>query len=316
MSALPLVSVIIPTYNCAAWIAQAIESVFAQTYTNLEVIVVDDGSTDDTRARLTPWDGRIRYIVQANGGPAKARNRGIKEARGALIAFLDADDLWLPEKLMRQWECLQQSADIGLVHTDTYHKYEPSAECVYLHRSRERFVNMCYPEFFLGNRVHTSTVLVTRTGLDRAGLFDESIRVPSTEDLDLWIRIAKDFAFGYVNESLVVYRHHNTNGSLDQLAMVQNEYRVLARAFGQDRRPSGSIPIDKITHRLFELAVLAGCCSLDAGSPATARSYFAAALSHKRASARTVALWLSTFLPRGTRSLFRRAKHIVSAPSA
>src|SRR5262245_23003010 len=101
----PLISVIIPTYNSARFVIDAVESALAQSYPSLEVIVVDDGSSDDTQERLGPWEGRIKYFYQPNSGPAKARNRGIKEARGDLIAFLDADDQWLPEKLNKQWEC-------------------------------------------------------------------------------------------------------------------------------------------------------------------------------------------------------------------
>src|SRR5690349_5838732 len=96
-----LISVVIPSYNAAAFVADGVESVFAQSYAPIEVIVVDDGSTDETAAALAPYLDRIRYVRQDNAGPARARNRGLQEARGQWIAFLDADDRWQPEKLAR-----------------------------------------------------------------------------------------------------------------------------------------------------------------------------------------------------------------------
>ena len=102
MTEAPLVSVVIPTYNRAGVICRTIDNVLAQTYRNTEIIVVDDGSTDDTQAKLRSYGGRIRVIAQSNAGPAAARNRGIEAATGDLIAFQDSDDLWLPNKLERQ----------------------------------------------------------------------------------------------------------------------------------------------------------------------------------------------------------------------
>src|SRR5436190_1570422 len=99
---MPQVSVIVPAFNAGRTISAALASVFAQTYRDFEVIVVDDGSTDDTAARIAEWGDRVLYVRQPNGGPARARNTGIGRSRGRLVAFLDADDVWLPEKLERQ----------------------------------------------------------------------------------------------------------------------------------------------------------------------------------------------------------------------
>jgi len=114
----PLVSVVIPAYNCAPFIGESLDSVYRQTYRNWEVIVIDDGSTDETRAILAPHTGRIRYFYQENRGTAAARNAGVRQARGELIAFLDNDDIWLPEKLERQVQVMQGSPECGLVFTD------------------------------------------------------------------------------------------------------------------------------------------------------------------------------------------------------
>ena len=111
----PLVSVVIPTYNSAEFLIQALESVFNQTYTNYEVIVVDDGSTDNTRQVIEPYRSRLNYIYQANQGVAVARNKGIEVARGEWIAFLDADDLFLPQKLQQQVAVFAAQPEIGMV---------------------------------------------------------------------------------------------------------------------------------------------------------------------------------------------------------
>ena len=113
----PLVSVIIPAYNSADFIDEALKSVFDQTYKDLEIIVVDDGSTDDTRAVLEKYGDRVNYHYQDNNGPASARNRGIKLARGKYIAFLDADDLWLPTKLEKQVALFKNRENLGFVTT-------------------------------------------------------------------------------------------------------------------------------------------------------------------------------------------------------
>ena len=114
----PLVSGVVPAYNCARFIGESLDSVYRQTYGNWEVVVIDDGSTDETRAALAPHIGRIRYFYQENRGTAAARNAGVRQARGELIAFLDNDDIWLPEKLARQVQVMQGSLECGLVFTD------------------------------------------------------------------------------------------------------------------------------------------------------------------------------------------------------
>jgi glycosyltransferase involved in cell wall biosynthesis len=114
------ISVVIPTYNSAAYLPAAIDSAFNQTLPPFEIVVIDDGSIDNTVEVLKPYEVRIRYIFQENKGPAAARNRGIAEANGDLIAFLDSDDVWLPEKLELQVPVLTENPKIGLVHSDFF----------------------------------------------------------------------------------------------------------------------------------------------------------------------------------------------------
>jgi glycosyltransferase involved in cell wall biosynthesis len=307
----PLISVIIPSYNSACFVPQAVQSALAQTYGRVEVIVVDDGSTDDTKERLAPLDSRIRYIFQKNGGPSKARNRGIKEAQGDLIAFLDADDLWLPEKLAKQWAVLQTNSEAALVHTDVYQLYAHSSESAYVYLGRERFSGWCYTEFFWGNRIQTSTVMITRRCIEQIGSFDESIQGASTEDLDLWLRIARHYPLTYVNEPLVFYRHHLSNGSLNQRVMTENEYYVLAKALNVNCALNKALDQGRIRQRLFELAFQAGYSNVDLDDLPHARRYFQQALSYNPWSAKVWAFWASTFLPielrKGLRSWKQRS---------
>ena len=121
MTTTPRVSVVIPTYNYGHLLEQSLESVFAQTYKDYEVILVDDGSTDDTPGIAARYEGRIRYFRKENGGPSSARNEGIRQARGPLIAFLDSDDLWLPHKLAVQTAFADAHPEYGLVYCDMQH---------------------------------------------------------------------------------------------------------------------------------------------------------------------------------------------------
>jgi glycosyltransferase involved in cell wall biosynthesis len=308
MSDRPLISVVIPSYNSACYILQAVQSVLEQTYSPVEVIVVDDGSIDDTKERLLLHQGCIRYVYQPNGGVAKARNRGISEAQGELIAFLDADDQWLPEKLHKQWECLQVNPDARLIHTDLYRLCEPTGSRVYKYRDRKRFSGYCYSEFFHGNAIVTSSVLLARRCLDEIGGFDEEIRSASTEDMDLWIRIARYFPLSYINEPLVLYREHLSNASRNQRIMLENEYYVLAKALRADPALQQALSRDWIRRRMGELAFETGYANVDAGDLYRARHYFGMALRYAPQRLKTWAFWTSTFLPPGPRQKLRLAK--------
>lgn len=302
----PLVSVIIPSYDSARFVVAAVQSALAQTYSPVEIIVVDDGSTDDTRERLLSCVGPVRYVYQSNGGPSKARNRGLQEARGELIAFLDADDQWMPEKLIKQWGCLRANPDAGLIHTDTYQLYEPTGQQVYVDHGKKRFSGRCYTELFWGNRITTSTVLVPRQCLDQVGPFDERIR--GAEDMDLWLRIARHHSLDYVNEPLVLYRNHALNSSRNQRMMLEVEYYVLAKALKADPSLTATLGQHRVRERMFDLAFEAGYGNVDADDLPRARRYFREALSYDPLSLKAWTFWTSTFLPLGIRKGLRHLK--------
>jgi glycosyltransferase involved in cell wall biosynthesis len=232
----PLVSIIIPTYNAAEFVAQAVQSVLEQAYRHYELIVVDDGSTDDTKGALQAFDGQIRYLYQPNRGPSAARNAGIRIARGQYICFLDADDWWVPNKLEAQVDFITGHCNIGLVFSDAE---EVDAHKV-LHGSllaRSRF----YPEIMsqtpiqeafrklLGqNFITTSTVMVRRECFVKAGLFDESLRV--CEDTDMWLRIAANFGIAALPLIVGWKRAHSGNISRNTELMLRCRIKVWKHA--------------------------------------------------------------------------------------
>lgn len=200
----PLVSVVIPTYDRAALLRKALESVFAQTWTQYEVIVVDDGSTDSTREIIGQWSDRLTYIWQENRGVAEARNRGTSAARGEWIAFLDSDDLWLPEKLARCMERVRRAPDTAILfHPMT--EIDDAGNRV-RGRSKRAAAGRIVDRLFAHCFVHTPTVVVRRDVLKQAGGFSAELEV--CEDYQLWLRIALKHPFVMVPEPLALRRLH------------------------------------------------------------------------------------------------------------
>ena len=221
----PLVSIIVPAWNCARWITATLESVYAQTYRNWEIILVDDGSTDDTRSILDRHMARIRYHYQENRGTAAARNAGLREARGELIAFLDNDDLWLPRKLELQVKALQAAPECGLVFTDgRVFTDDGSRLHSVLSRQLDPWIARCttadgltakgwlFRELFLASEIASaSSVLVSKQCIEGAGGFDEKIRL--ADDYDLWLRIALRHPVILVRTSLYMWRWRDDSQS-------------------------------------------------------------------------------------------------------
>jgi glycosyltransferase involved in cell wall biosynthesis len=209
----PLVSVVIPTFNAARYVARAVDSALAQTYSPVEVIVVDDGSTDNTAQVLDQYKSNIRYIFQPNCGSVGAvRNRGIREARGEIFAFLDADDLWFREKLEQQIPVLLANPKVGLVHSNFKYLDEETGRTYTISRPRHKLVGRCYTRLFFGCSIFASSVVVRRTCLDNVGMFNEEIP-PGVEDYELWLRLARQYKFAYVPRCLALYRKHSANMS-------------------------------------------------------------------------------------------------------
>ena len=204
------VSVVIPTYNSKEYVLQAINSVLRQTYCNLEIIVVDNGSTDGTKNVLNRLirAGSIKYIYDGRKhNAAFSRNIGIKNTTGEFIAFLDADDLWLPDKIRRQLP-LFRNVNIGLVYS--YCRYFGMING-YFNNKVAYGVSNCsdvYKRLIRGNFIATSSVIVRRKALTDVGYFDESAGIATIEDYDLWLRMVEIWDIDFIDRVLCKYRVH------------------------------------------------------------------------------------------------------------
>ncbi|AFZ26450.1 putative glycosyltransferase [Cylindrospermum stagnale PCC 7417] len=223
----PTVSVIIPTYQRGHLVSQAINSVLAQTYKDYEIIVINDGSQDNTPQVLAQFSDhhRITAIHQANQGLSAARNAGIRSAQGKYIAFLDDDDLWEPQKLEKQISVLEANPRIGLIYSDSLFFSDKRGLSL-------RSYNTAFPTpnlqvlwtLFRYNYIPVLTVVVRRDCLDKVGLFDETLRC--CEDYDLWLRLIEKFPIYFLNQPLARYRQSPNNLSQNEEQMFTNHLRV------------------------------------------------------------------------------------------
>jgi glycosyltransferase involved in cell wall biosynthesis len=199
-----IVSVVTPTYNRARFLPDAVASVLAQTYADLELIVVDDGSVDDTRTVLEPFlaDGRVRYFYQKNQGQSHARNHAIEHATGDFIAFLDSDDLWAPDKLEKQLAILQANPEVDIVHGDEAMIDEHGAVISLVNMKRYSGQISCY--LLADNSVSITTALVRRRCFNEMGGFDTSVGV--ADDYELWLRFSAKYLFHYEPGIVASYR--------------------------------------------------------------------------------------------------------------
>ena len=223
---IPTVTVVIPTYNSASLLPAAITSVRSQQWPNLDIIVVDDGSTDGTERVLDALarDGGLCWFRQDNAGAAAARNRGIKAATGDWIAFLDSDDVWLPDKLATQFEALEKAgADFSF--TDSRLRFangdERDLQCPVLK-------GPLMPQLIKGTLFGTPTVMVRRRCFERVGFFDEQLR--TGEDWDMWLRLASAFKHAWVPEPLCLV-NVSTSPKFPIVTFEQCTLRVLERLF-------------------------------------------------------------------------------------
>lgn len=226
----PLVSVVIPTFNYGHLVGEAVDSVLAQTYPNIEVIVVDDGSTDDTRERLAKYGERIRYHYQPNAGLSAARNTGIGLANGEFIALLDSDDAFHRLKIELQMRCFERQAKMMMIATgnipDEFPRWQEIARSTSI-----PFREISLRELVLKPRFAPSSVLCRRECFEVVGKFDAA-QNPS-EDRDMWIRSATFGPIGLIDLPLTWYRLHPNSMSRNALRMEQSEFNVLQKAFSQ-----------------------------------------------------------------------------------
>lgn len=223
------VSVVIPAYNYAHFLPQAIDSALAQNHSPVEIIVVDDGSTDDTPEVAAKYGEKIRYIRKANAGLPAARNTGIKHATYPYIGFLDADDQWAPNFLSQALAHFQkQPADCGLVASQAVYIDIEGKEFALKPLRWQVWGLLQVEDILLKTRFSPSAVVARKQALEAAGLFDESLR--SSEDRDMWIRIADRYPIYLHEERLAIIRRHRTSMSRNAARMKTNIQAVLAKS--------------------------------------------------------------------------------------
>ena len=218
MSNNKLVSVIVPCHNMAAYLPFAIQSVLDQTYSHLEVHVIDDGSTDSTKMVVEGFisDKRVHYHYQEKRGASSARNMGLRAARGDIIALCDADDLWVANKLELQLPCLERSPNVGVVYTN-YSLTDNRGQRLVTPQLK-RYSGRVTDKLIVNNFVTGCTAMIRRECFDRVGLYDETLT--TGEDYDLWLRISTEYDYLYLDEVTYLYRQWE-----GQVSNIRNEPR-------------------------------------------------------------------------------------------
>ena len=279
----PLVSIIIPVYNSAAYIADALRSALEQDYENKEIIVVDDGSTDSTPAILKSFKEQIVVLTQVNAGPGAARNRALRHAKGTYIAFLDADDLWVSGKLRLQIEYLERRLEVGVVyskwllwHADAEGRFlspqlpplkKPTS--IVPHDSGWIYTNLLFE-----CRLLTSTVVLRSSVMEQVGRFDEALR--RGQDYDYWLRLSRVTQIHKVDHELALYRIHGDNIAVKypnhnyELMIVEKN----VSRWGLTGPEGRTVPKDQLERHLGQLCFSFGYWHCKRGTYRIARDAF------------------------------------------
>jgi glycosyltransferase involved in cell wall biosynthesis len=250
---LPNVSVIIPTYNRASMVIEAVESVLNQTYKDIELIVVDDGSTDNTEDVLRPYFGRITYIKQENRGNAAARNMGLKEAKGELIAFNDSDDLWVEDKLEKEVRYLEEHPDVdmvcgnGIIFGNT-----KDAGRLVISQSRAESLErkgISIKDIFMKSTIRTPTVVIRKMVIDALGGFDGNLRVCVDGDFSLRL-LGGGYKATFINDVFFKLRKHDDNLSADREQRLLHSIKIIKKLLSEKPELEGIIGRENINKRL------------------------------------------------------------------
>lgn len=239
----PLVSVVIPAHNAEKYLSETLASVRRQTFSDYEVLIIDDGSTDLTAEIASSYDG-VRLLAQNNQGAAAARNAGIKAALGVYVAFLDADDLWLPTKLEKQAEQLLRNSSTVWAYTDAlvFDDVTRRTICRIGERIRLHQGNILRP-LLLRSFIPSATPVVKRTALLEAGLFDEARERRIGEDWALWLRLAERHSAALIDEPLAIIRAHtrNTSRLADPFEAYRSKRSILEAAMARNPRAASGV---------------------------------------------------------------------------
>lgn len=329
---MPHVTVVIPVFNCKPYIVTAVESVLGQYHQDLDIIVVDDGSTDGTSQVLERYRDRLQLLRQANAGAAAARNHGLRAAKGELVAFLDADDWWDPSRLSAQLSALQAFPGGGLVFSDfsvadadakrilergirwKYGVVRDAHNAVWAdifsesrrvswgdREGRERHATAYQGHverwLFRGNMVNTCSVLLRREVIEQVGWFDQELE--TEEDYDYWLRVAQHQPLVYVDEPLLTFRRRP--GQLTQAdgieRVVRNVVTVVERA---SQRLASQLDARDIAKRLARIHLDLGVICLRQSRVVEARHHLSLSLRHRPGSIQTIAFAILACLPPST----------------
>lgn len=254
----PEVSVIIPTYNRANFLINAINSVLLQTITQYEVIVIDDGSRDNTQEIISNLPGCVRYIpIQHSGLPAIARNVGINNAEGTYIAFLDSDDCWCENKLEQQIYYLKEHENVGLVCSNGFILHNSSKSRLFFPDNTTNS-KRDYFDLIKNNFIITSSCLVKKDLLERVGLFSEDILLRGIEDYDLWLNVGLISDIHYMHEPLCFYRIHEKRISNEPQviphyeALIYMFSQILKNGINYSNQNNGKVE-KSMKHRIYTL---------------------------------------------------------------
>lgn len=252
------VSVIIAAYNAERYIQGAIESALSQTYKDIELIVVDDGSIDRTAEIVKNFDSKVEYIRHTeNKGLSAARNRGISKAKGEYIAFLDADDVWMPTKIEDQIGLFESNKDLALVYSNCYKINRLGIEMGMLFDPIKLHRGFVFEKFLSDSFIATSSVVMKKQVLNELGVFDERLFV--SQDFDLYLRVAEYHKIDFVGSPLVKYRiHPNALSSKERKLMLEEAIKITRfyRDKISSKNPDLARRLDKrITKYMFYIAV-------------------------------------------------------------
>jgi len=293
---MPQVSVVIPTYNRATLIGETLDSVLAQTYRDFEVIVVDDGSTDNTPAVINAgYKGLVRYIRQENAGQAAARNTGIRIANGTYIAFLDDDDLWLPHKLARQMPLFESNPATVWVYCDAQVFDDTTGQPLHnFSQINPPHAGQVAHHLLQRDFIASPTPIIRRAIFEKVGYFDESGLIRRREDWEMWLRIAAVYTVDYLPEVLARYRVHSGSATQTESAyeVYQSRAAVIERAVAFAPQIYGPIR----AQAMAALCLFTGRQLALAGQPAQARQMFTQAIRWQPALLSAYNHWLLSWL--------------------
>ncbi|MDR4508537.1 MAG: glycosyltransferase [Candidatus Brocadiaceae bacterium] len=291
IDSLPTISVVIPAYNSAEFLPYSIRSVLSQTFKPYEIIVVDDCSTDNTRKVLEPFMQRIHYINSGkNRGSSFARNTGIQASKGKYIAFLDADDIWLPQKLQTNLKCFEADPELAMVYS-RHLNIDKEGKVTGESPKQALPSGTIFSELFSEqNFILTSTVMVRREVFDTTGLFDEQLF--NCQDWDLFLRVAYHFKCKGINTSLVQYRQTPQSLSKNRDSVLQSQKLVIDQIYEAFKGKKNGITEKCYRKRLASHYAKSGRYYVKMGDKGNARKRFRLSLQYDPLNFRTLRYYL------------------------